>query len=138
MSIIKKIARKYKISKITNSPINGIDGEIISFIKDWLSNLVIFHWDKKPNYIHFMNIKGQLVLVELDGLIFIRWFDFWKVLEVKYNLTNSDMQIIFKLIIKDMVKYNFKDIKAFQWTQNTGVEDAYLMEMQSINKKSLF
>ncbi len=66
------LIRKYKISKITNIPLTGGEGEIIEFIHSWLKDLTPFKWNKRPDTIYFLNNKGEHVLAKIDDIIYIR------------------------------------------------------------------
>ncbi|MFM2393105.1 MAG: hypothetical protein RLZZ546_1087 [Bacteroidota bacterium] len=121
------LIRKYKISKITNKVSNDIEGEIILFIKDWLSDLVAYTWNKMPDYVYYINKNNQVVLSCVDNIIYIRWYDFYTVLENKYQVTNSDIQSIFRLMVKDSIENKIGNkVIFFRWTQNLDVEEAYI------------
>ncbi len=136
------LIRKYKISKITNTPANGIEGEIFAFIKLWLSDLTPYKWNCEPNdmmitpnpeVIYFMNSDNQKVLSNMSDVVYVRWDGLWMVLERRYQLSFFDINILFKMMLKDIVHYPFKEVKYFKWTQNIEAEKAYKnKEMEKI------
>ncbi len=60
------LVRKYKISKLTNKPLKGIEHEIIEFVHSWLKDLIPFKWKKYPLDIYYMNSAGLCVLELCD------------------------------------------------------------------------
>ncbi len=106
------IIRKYKISKLLNQPLTGVEGDIILFINSWLKDLIPFKIDKHPNTIYYMKKEGLYVLEycnlkqnnNKNDHVWIRYKDFWETLENKYLLKNEYIEILLKFIIEE----NFK------------------------------
>ena len=100
---MNNLIRKYKISKILDIPLEGIDKEIIDFIKSKIDGLIIF----QENYeINFMNSGGECILQqdEKNDRLWVLYEGFWSILETKYLLKQYEIQII----IKGMVELAFK------------------------------
>jgi hypothetical protein len=55
------IVRKYKISKLINKPLEGVEGECIFFMKNILDDLIPFKMDEYPNSIFYMNSEGKWI-----------------------------------------------------------------------------
>ncbi len=100
------LIRKYKISKLLNKPLTGIESEIIEFIKEWLKDLIPFKYDESPNTIFYMNTEGLYVLEHSfeNRYLYVRWIDFWNVLSHKYSLNYIDIQLLLKFMIEEAFK----------------------------------
>ncbi|MFM2393101.1 MAG: hypothetical protein RLZZ546_1083 [Bacteroidota bacterium] len=100
------LIRKYKISKLLNKPLEGVEKEIILFIQDWLKDLIPFKMDKYPDSIYYMKQDGKYVLEEdkNNKVLWVRYIDFWKVLEYSYSLKDTDIQIILKYMAEEAFK----------------------------------
>jgi hypothetical protein len=102
---MSNLIRKYKIHQIT-PVLNNDELEIIEFIKGKVSNLTEYKDRKYPDSLFFMNSEGKWIL-EQNGKnesLWVRYEGFWEVLEIKYQLNYSDIQ----LIIHGMVELTFK------------------------------
>ncbi len=105
------LIRKYKISKLLNKPIEGVVGEIINLIQYWLKDLTPFKWDKKPDSIFYMNSEGLYVVeyvLELDiidKILWVRYKDFWEILEHKYLLNFDDASTIITYMVEEKLKH---------------------------------
>ncbi len=100
------IIRKYKISKLINKPLTGVDNEIIELIQSWLKDLIPFQMDEYPDSIFYMKKDGRYVL-ELNTknkYLYVRWNDFWCVLSNKFSLNYQDIQNIIKFLIEETFK----------------------------------
>ncbi len=95
------IIRKYKISKLLNKPLTGVEAEIIELIQSWLKDLIPFKIDKYPNIIYYMKEDGRYVLEQdiKNNRLWIRYEEFWKVLDKKYFLEVKYIQILLKFMI---------------------------------------
>jgi hypothetical protein len=99
------IIRKYKIHQLVPC-LNDKELEIINFVKDKINNLTEYKDDKYPNSLFFMNSGGKYIF-ELDDeneRLFVRYKDFWEVLETNYNLKHDDIQSI----IQGMAEIEFR------------------------------
>jgi len=101
---MKNLYRKYKISQLLDEPLLGKDKEIIEFILDKIKDLTIFIDDKNRH--NYMNSKGEFIFEqdEKNDRLWVRYHDFWSVLEDKYSLNIDDTQYI----IKGMVETTYK------------------------------
>ena len=105
------LIRKYKISKILNRPLICVEGEIISFIKMWLKDLISFK-DSKNDDVYYMTKSGKFVLKYMKGnnSIFLRRMDFYDVLTDKYKeqFFNGDISSIIRFMIHEYLgmEYN--------------------------------
>ncbi len=100
------LIRKYKISKLLNKPLIGIEGEIIEFIQSWLKDLIPFKWEKRETSIIYMNSE-RLFVLEQDNetnILWIRYENFWGVLENKYLMGYEEIQILLKFIVEETFK----------------------------------
>lgn len=103
------LVRRYKISKILNQPLKGIEGQIINFIKDWLTDLEIRKFDKFPNSIFWLK-KNKIVLHQNLKFEFLNVIheNCWEILEKKYNMKYSDIQNILKYMIEESFRNQIK------------------------------
>jgi hypothetical protein len=99
------LIRKYKIHQLT-PVLSKRELEIIEFIKGKISNLTECEDTDYPNSIMYMNSEGKYILEQdnRNKRLYVRYEDFWKVLETKYNLKHDDIQSI----IQSMVEIAFK------------------------------
>ncbi len=120
------LIRKYKISKILNKPLEGVEQEIILFIHSWLSDLIPFKYTDSESFF-YMNTSGLYVL-ELDnqnGYLYVRWSEFWSVLENKYFISYQDTQLLLKFMIEESFKKHLAIsflIKAYMFVE---IEEAF-------------
>ncbi len=100
------LVRKYKISKILNKPLEGVEAEIILFIHSWLKDLIIFQYANILTSIYYMNSMGQFVLEQdnKNDRLWVRYNDFWGVLKTKYSIEYKDIQILLKFLIEEAFK----------------------------------
>ena len=100
------LLRIYKISKITGIMPEGIECEIISFIKDILNNLTIFKYKDYPNSIFYMNSKGDWIFEQdnKNDIFRVRYYIIWKVLENKYNMKDNEIQDFIKHMVEEKLK----------------------------------
>ncbi len=99
------LIRKYKISKLINQPVTGIEGEILLFINSWLNNLIPFKMENSTS-IYYMNSEGLYVLEHnpKNKYLYVRWNGFWSVLESKYLIEYDDVQLLLKFMIEERLK----------------------------------
>jgi hypothetical protein len=100
---MKNLYRRYKISLITNDGITSEENEIIEFILDKINYLTLIIDEYGYNYI---NSKEEFILRhdEKSETLWVRYQDFWSVLETKYLLQYVDIRDI----IKSMVETTYK------------------------------
>ena len=101
---MKNLIRRYKISRAINEPLEGMDKEIIDFIKSKIDGLTIFQ--KNDYIINFMNSEGKCIMQQdsKNDKLWLAYDGFWSVLETKYLLKYNVIQII----IKGMVELTYK------------------------------
>ena len=102
---MSNLVRRYKIHQLT-PVLTEQELEIIDFIKDKISNLTEFKDSKYPDSIFYMNSEGEWILDQDDKnkRLCVRYEDFWQVLQIKYNLENSDIQYLIQYMIEQAVK----------------------------------
>ncbi len=117
------LIRKYKISKIINKPLIGVEQEIILLIKSWMNDLVPFEMDEYPNNIFYMNIDNKCILKKdtMDNTFSVRYNGVWEVLSNKYKFEYIDTHMLLKFMIEDAFKIQISDI-------NYGIGSAYIIE----------
>jgi len=101
---MKNLYRRYKISQITNNGITSEEKEIIDFILDKIKDLTLFI--DEYDYHNYMNSKGECLFQQDDRFdrLWVRYEDFWSVLEKKYSLDYGDIQSIIKSMIETIYK----------------------------------
>jgi PAS domain-containing protein len=126
---MKNLYRRYKISQLLDEPLLDKDKEIIDFILDKIKDLTLYiDEDGCHNY---MNSKCEFIFQHDDknGMLWVRYQDFWSVLEYKYLLNDVDIQVI----IKDMVETAYKMSVVTPMARTTAywkqVETAYKMSV---------
>ncbi len=127
------LIRKYKISKILNQPLTGIEGEIIDFIQSWLKDLIPFKYDESPNSIFYMKEDGRYVLEQdiKDINLYIRYENFWSVLFNKYSLEYTDIQILLKFMVEEAFKKELSTPYFKFSVSNFLVEEAFKKELST-------
>ncbi|MFM2393097.1 MAG: hypothetical protein RLZZ546_1079 [Bacteroidota bacterium] len=126
------LIRKYKISKLLNKPLEGNEGEIISLIKYWLTDLYAVKLDKYPNSIFYF--KGDKYVLEQKNdsvYIYVKWKDFWEVLETKYLMKGVDIQIILKFMIEEAFKQHVKTPACFSNKTSDKIEEAFKQHVKT-------
>ncbi len=110
---MKYLIRKYKISKILNQPVTGLEGEIILFIQFWLKDLIPFKMEHISDSIFYMNSAGLYVIEQnpKNKYLYVRWIGFWNVLESKYLMKYEDIQLLLKFMIEESFKQKLVDIE---------------------------
>ncbi len=100
------LLRKYKISKITNTPLSDNDKTVLDFIQDILKDLTPFVHKEYPESIFLMNSKNKWILLHSPRFKYlgIRHDGFWQVLDEKYKLSNNDIESILKYLLEDVFK----------------------------------
>ncbi len=124
---IMNLIRKYKISKILNQPLESIEKEIIDFIHSWLSNLIPFKMDEYPDSIFYMKEDGRYVLEQNNkkDRLWVRYNDFWSVLESKYLMKYKDIQDILKFMIEEAFKQKVATPSIYRLFIPFEVEEAF-------------
>ena len=107
---MKNFYRRYKISQITNDSITLEEKEIVEFILDKIKDLTLFIDEYGCHY--YMNNKGEFIFQQDDknDTLWVRYQDFWSVLEKKYSLNRDDIQIIIKGMVETAYKMRVCDI----------------------------
>ena len=92
---MSNLIRRYKIHQITHI-LTKHELEIVNFVKHKVNNLTEFKYYESPNSIFYMNNQGECILKQnhKNEWFCVRYQDFWKVLETKYKLENSDIQLL--------------------------------------------
>jgi hypothetical protein len=100
------LTRKYKIHRLTPC-LNEQELEIINFIESKIKGLEAVKNDKNPKSTFYINSKGQIILERDDknDILWVRYKDFWKVLEEKYLLKYADVQDIIQLLVSIHLKF---------------------------------
>lgn len=108
------LIRKYKCYKLTGK-IDDKTKEIFNFVNENLLNLNKFEVGYYKGWIFYMNSNGKCILEYcLNNFdLFVKYYDFWEVLETKFNLNYYDIQDfiyyrvvkVYKLIIKSTNGY---------------------------------
>ncbi len=103
------LIRKYKLSKVLNQPLTGIELEIIKFIESKISNLIEFKLDNYPDSIFYLDDAGKLILefIELENGnygLYVRYNNFWEILDIKYSMEYSDTQSIIQYLVENSFK----------------------------------
>ncbi len=138
------LVRKYKISKLTNKPLKGIEHEIIEFVHSWLKDLIPFKWKKYPLDIYYMNSAGLCVLELCDleyykknNEVRVRWVDFWEVLSDKYNLDYEDIQILLKFMVEESFKQEVRTLEYLNSILKNDVEIAFKKYLTTIHTSAI-
>ena len=102
---MKNLYRRYKISQLLDEPLSNKEKEIVEFILTKIKDLTLFI-DDMHNSHNYMNSKGEIIFEqdEENERLWVRYQDFWSVLEDKYSLTYDDIRVI----IKSMVETTYK------------------------------
>ncbi len=121
------LVRKYKISKILNQPLTSVEQQIILFIQSWLKDLIPFKMDEYSSSIFYMNSEGLYVLEQntKSAYIYVRWKDFWNVLEDKYLMKYKDIQDIIKFMVEEAFKQKVATPLFSSNTSSNRVEEAF-------------
>jgi hypothetical protein len=100
------LARKYKLHKLIPC-LNGNELEIIEFIESEIKVLEAVKKDKYPKSTFYINSDGQTILEQDDNndILWVKYKDFWKVLESKYLLKYADAQDIIQLMVSIHLKF---------------------------------
>ncbi len=119
-----ELVRKLKINKLTPVSFTEEEKEILEFTKSRISYLTIFEYRKS---IYYMNNDGEWIL-ELDSeypMLWVRWEDFWKVLEKKYKICDKDISIFLKWIIRDNLKSEIPEVYYNSSLSYTSIEQVF-------------
>lgn len=106
------LIRKIKIHQITHV-LTKKELEIIKFTESKIKDLIIFNDDKYPTSTFYMSSKGKWILEEdfINNKLYIRYEDFWSVLNRKFKMKNDDIQ----MFLKYMIEKKFKEISKFSY-----------------------
>ena len=126
---MKNLYRRYKISQLLDEPLLGKDKEIIEFILDKIKDLTIFIDDKNRH--NYMNSKGEFIFEqdEKNDRLWVRYHDFWSVLEDKYSLNIDDTQYIIKGMVETTYKMKVGTPLLFNLRLSRLVETTYKMKV---------
>jgi len=100
------LTRKYKIHRLSPC-LNKKEIEIISFIESMLKRLKLVKRDDYPESIFYVNSDDKFILEHDDenGRLWVRYNDFWEVLEEKYLLEYIDIQDIIRYMVLIHLKF---------------------------------
>ena len=105
------LIRKLKISDIVPVDFTELEQGIIDLFNDKLSDLIIFIDESRPDEINYMKTDGTCIMQQdiKNHRLCIKYIGFWSVLESKFALTYTEIQIL----IQDMVGRAFnKNVSA--------------------------
>lgn len=127
------LVRKIKISKISNKPLIGIDKEIVDFIESILSDLIPFHMDNEPTSFYYMKLNGDWILDQDNNSdrLWVRYEDFWEVLETKYFIDYKDIQNIIKYFVEQVFKQKISIAIENGLNANLQVENAFKQKVST-------
>ncbi len=121
------LTRVYKLWKL-NIPIDSKHLIIFEFVESKLLNLQKFEIKGYPKSVFFMNFNGEYILQIFENknkYLYVRYPDFWEVLEDEYKLEFSDIQLFLQILVEniyktkvDTTKYKIKEMFSF-------VEESY-------------
>lgn len=103
------LVRKIKISKITEVVFTDAEKEIMNYINSKLSKLTPFECDILPTSIFYMSPEGKWVL-EIDNItdrLWVRYVDFWGILEAKFLIYHNDIPSLLHYMIECYFKQKF-------------------------------
>ncbi len=100
------LVRRHKISKISNTPLDKFDKEIVEFIESWLNDLESVRLESHKNSLFYFNNKGQFILEIKRWNIWIRYDDFWEVLHTHYLMDYDEVQEYLKYVIPKNININ--------------------------------
>ena len=129
---MKNLYRRYKISQLLDEPLSNEEKEIIDFILDKIKDLTLFiDEDGRHNY---MNSKGEFIFEQDDknDTLWVRYQDFWSVLEKKYSLNRDDIQIIIKGMVETAYKMRVGTPSISNDIKQLWVETTYRMRVCDI------
>ncbi len=100
------LIRKFKISKLTSVEFNEKEKEIIEFINFILSDLIPFKYELYQESMFYMNSEGKWLLEQdnKNDMLWVRYDDFWGVLDKKYLIEYDDIQYLLKYMIEQAFK----------------------------------
>lgn len=106
-----KLIRKIKIEQIT-PVLSEIELEMINFIKEKISNLILYNRENFNEFLYFMNYKNEFIYLysKNTNIIFVRYFDFYEVLEKVYKMKKEDIINILKYNIEKILKLKILDV----------------------------
>ncbi len=112
------LVRKIKISKITEVNFTEIETEIINFVNSKLDDLIPFKYEKYPKSIFYMSPEGKWLLEQDDknDRLYVRYNNFWEVLNDKYKMINSEIQYTLKYMVE---QYFEKKVSSLWYSINT-------------------
>ena len=100
------IIRKLKISDIVPVEFSELEQGIIDIFNDNLSDLVVFIDESKPDEINYMKSDGTFIMQQdnKNHILRVRYKGFWEVLESKFSMKYSDIQILIQYMIERAFK----------------------------------
>lgn len=127
------LIRKIKISKLVDN-LTDTEKEIIDFIKGKLDDLIPFKWDEYPLSMFYMNSNGEWVLEQdnKNDVLWIKHYNFWQVLDVKYLMTHNDVQILLHYMIEQAFKEKLSIPISPPYDGNPTVEEAFKKSLSNI------
>ena len=130
---MKNLYRRYKISQLLDEPLSNEEKEIIEFILNKIKDLTLYI-DVHYNRHYYMNNKGEFIFQQDDknDTLWVRYQDFWSVLEKKYSLNRDDIQIIIKGMVETAYKMRVGTPRGLMNAVPKMVETAYKMRVCDI------
>ncbi len=101
------LVRKIKIHKITNQPLTEVEQEIYDFVYGKLKDLKPFTSDSYSESIFYGSDIDSIIL-EQDNKkdrLWVKYTDFWKVLEDTYSMKKSDIQDLISYMVLKTLKF---------------------------------
>ena len=129
---MKNLYRRYKISQLLEEPLSNKEKEIVDFILDKIKDLTLFIDDGYQNY---MNSKGEFIFEqdEKNDTLWVRYQDFWSVLEKRYSLNIDDIQVIIKGMVETTYKMRVGTPSFAYKTKSLKVGTTYKMRVGTVS-----
>ncbi len=123
------LLRQYKLQKL-GIPIDSKYEKIIKFVDSTLSNLQIFEMEKYSGYLFFMSSYKENVLQynKRTKSMYVKYVDFWRVLENNYEIQNYEIQNFLQRVIEDICKLEITYAIPFSEYRTKNVEEAYKLK----------
>ncbi len=126
------LLRQYKLWKL-NIPVDSKFIEIFEFVNSTISNLQTFEMSEYADWLFFMNSENLNILQfeTKKRILYVRYSNFWEVLETKYNLEYSDIQPFIQSLVEEAYKIKVETTAWVTLTALTVVEEAYKIKVET-------
>ncbi len=128
------LVRKIKISKITSVEFTEKEKEIIDFINSKLSDLIPFKHDNYPLSIFYMSSNGKWILEQDNNIdrLYIRFDNFWQVLQTKYSMGYNDIQILLQYMVEQAFKEKVTSLRIRGRSKDNQIEQSFKEKISSL------